>query len=124
MKKILSLAIIAAIAIAFALTNPDKKAHTDAVSETLSGIISDNIPGGSNAEKLAFGLVSSLLTNKVVDNVLESQLIYKNYIFFSTGSIHWDGEDKMVSFGMLNNVYSFGGEQVQGAIDKVKGLKH
>lgn len=123
MKKILSLAIIAAIAIAFALTNPDKKAHTDAVSEAFAGVISDNITTNNSVEKLALGFVSSLLTDKVVDTVLESRLIYKNYIVFSTGAIHWNGEDKVISVGMLNNVYTFGEKEVQGALDKIKELK-
>lgn len=58
------------------------------------------------------------VAGKVVDVVLEKKLKINNYYLFSTGEVYHQGETKVISFGILNHVFTFDEDDLKEAIHK------
>ena len=55
----------------------------------------------------------------LIDKVLAAKLDVNNYVLFSTGSLEDSGSSKIVSFGILGHVFTFGlDKDVLGNMDK------
>ena len=115
MKKILLVAFIAFLFL-LAFTCPDKQAHQDAIKMTCSGIVEDKLSNEGGGLGKGLAMLGSMITGKVVDVALAEKLEVHNYVLFSKGTIKWMGEDKTVSVGVLNNVYTFKEEDLKKLI--------
>lgn len=102
MKKIVLLALVIGL---FALTCPNRGDHMTVIKNGLTRITEARI-----------GFLGTLLMPLAVDYILEHEIIVHNYLLFSTASITREGKERMLSFGILGNVY-FDEELIADALD-------
>lgn len=118
MKKIIALIILIGIVLLAAITCPDAEAHKNAIVNVMSDTVDDKISeelNGDDGNIISNGLASigSMFAGKIIDSVVDSKLHVDNYVVFSLGKIHWEQEDKVVSVGVFNQIYTFSKEDIQ-----------
>lgn len=118
MKKIIALIILIGIVLLAAITCPDAEAHKNAIVNVMSDTVDDKISeelNGDDGNIISNGLASigSMFAGKIIDSVVDSKLHVENYVVFSLGKIHWEQEDKVVSVGVFNQIYTFSKEDIQ-----------
>lgn len=105
-------------------TCPDKKAHEEAITEVLSEVyddmIDENLDEKDASNKIVQGItkLGNMFMDKIVGTVLDSELKVDNYLICSVGSIRYDGKTRFVSFGILNNVYTFDKDDIKRYLKK------
>lgn len=119
MKKILAIVIVLAALFLMVLTCPKKPAHVEAMKEAVTEYIDSNVLSSQtdNTQKGVAFLVS-LFAPKLVGTFLESQLEVDDYFVLSVGHISFDGEDHVVSLGVLNHVFTFDKNDLADAVDQ------
>ena len=110
LKKILYIALPLAICLLLGLTCPDKKKHVESIRTELT-----NAFEASNKSENA---MYTLMGGAVIEKVLNSNLKVNKYFLFSTGTFT-DGKDsKLVSIGILGNVFTFIDKDKLGKMNK------
>lgn len=121
MKKILTFIILFATVILLALTCPDKDDHKAAISHRVSDIIDSNVGatnGGGSIVSQGLSLLGSIFAVKLVDTFLDNRLVVHNYVVCSVGEVSFNGKKKRVSFGVLNNVFTFSEKDLKDALSE------
>ena len=106
-NKIKGFGIVVLVFILLAVTCPDKQVHQEKIKMTISNVIDESLVTSASESEQGFALIGSLFATKIVDI---------NYFFFSTGQISFGGNTKMVSFGILNKVFTFDEDDIRRAI--------
>lgn len=126
MKKIIAAVIIVGVVLLLAITCPDKTAHQEAIRDSISQAYNDKV-NESMSEKDAsdqlvqgFAMLGNMFVDRIVESVLDTRLSVKNYVLFSVGTVYIDGDSKTVSFGILNNVFTYDKEDIKNLIDERK----
>ena len=101
-----------------AITNPSAKDHMKAIQKEMSNAISQ-ASGEMGAE---MGAVMSMMGDKLAP-MLEKQLDYHNYVFFSTVT---DKNGERLSWGLFGNVWAHldeeGLKKLQESMDSLKNI--
>lgn len=118
MKKLIALIFFVAIIMMAVVTCPNAEAHKNAVSNVMSNVVDDKISdelASDNSNFLSAGLASigSVFADKIIDVIVDEKLHVSNYIVFSLGKLHWENEDKVVSVGVFNQIYTFSEEDIR-----------
>ncbi len=118
MKKIIALIILIGIVLLAAITCPDAEAHKNAIVNVMSDTVDDKISeelssGDSNIISAGLASIGSMLAGKLIESAVDTKLHVDNYVVFSLGKIHWEQEDKVVSVGVFNRIYTFSQEDIQ-----------
>lgn len=106
MKKLLSFFVCILIALMFVVTCPDKQKHQEVIKASLSERFDAKLSDQSSESSL-FSLLGSVITTNIIDVFLSSELRVDNYFLFSLGVVSWQGEEKTISLGVLNHVFTF-----------------
>ena len=115
-----TLAIVAVLAAALAITNPDKSDHCNAISKVTkdwTGEKIENIAG----DGIAGGVVKAITTpimSKVVENIVDVD----NYGLCSVGHIDVGDSKTKVSFGIMGHVFTFNKAQIDAKIKEKIGI--
>lgn len=126
MKKVIAAIIIVGAVLLLAMTCPDKTAHQEAIRDSISQAYNDKVnesmseEDASNELVQGFAMLGNIFVDKIVETVLDTKLSVKNYVLFSVGTIYRDGNSKTVSFGILNNVFTYDKEDIKNLIDENK----
>lgn len=118
-NKIKGFGIVVLVFILLAVTCPDKQVHQvhqEKIKMTISNVIDESLVTSASESEQGFALIGSLFATKIVDIFLNNKLQVNNYFFFSTGQISFGGNTKMVSFGILNKVFTFDEDDIRRAI--------
>lgn len=115
-----TLAIVAVLAAALAITNPDKSDHCNAISkvtkdwtgEKIENIAGDGIAGG----------VVKAITTPIMSKVVESVVDVDNYGLCSVGHIDIGDSKTKVSFGIMGHVFTFNKAQIDAKIKEQIGI--
>ena len=115
-----TLAIVAVLAAALAITNPDKNDHCNAISkvtkdwtgEKIENIAGDGIAGG----------VVKAITTPIMSKVVESIVDVDNYGLCSVGHIDIGDSKTKVSFGIMGHVFTFNKAQIDAKIKEQIGI--
>lgn len=115
-KKLIALIIVMFIMLLTALTCPDKQAHQEEIKATVSRVMDKKL---SESEKET-GLegIALFVGTTIANEFLKTKLKVNNYIFFSTGEIYFDGKPQIVSFGILNHVFTPSEKDIENYIEK------
>lgn len=106
MKKFLILILfIAVVGVGLIATCPDRDAHKEAIKSVVSGVINSEMDK-SNVFTTELASISTMLTINMADSYLNSNLIIKDHTFYNKGYIRYKDDIKMVSFGILNHVFT------------------
>ncbi|HBZ34469.1 MAG TPA: hypothetical protein DEO38_05150 [Bacteroidales bacterium] len=113
MKKTIVIVCAVAALVLLLLTCPDKKAHQDKIKSVVL-----NYTLGDEVNTLG-GALGSMLIGNAADIYLENNLVYHNYLLFSTCQLPANQGDKTVSYGVLNQIFTFDNEDISNAISNV-----
>ena len=115
-NKIKGFGIVVLVFILLAVTCPGKQVHQEKIKMTISNVIDESLVTSASESEQGFALIGSLFATKIVDIFLNNKLQVNNYFFLSTGQISFGGNTKMVSFGILNKVFTFDEDDIRRAI--------
>lgn len=99
----IALGILVLLCGVMALTNPGKKAHTDAINEMLKESITREM-GEKFGSKYAENAVGSVLA--LTEKYTGQLITVHNYGLFSVGEMNIDGKGKTVSVGIFGHVFT------------------
>lgn len=116
MKKFIGLLIFIGLLVFLYFSCPDKTAHDEALSESLTEVIND---------KLSSSGIATEDVKKIIKEVGSYMVDVDSYLIFSLGKFN----DEVVSFGIGGYVFTFndeivkkGAEFAQSAKEKIKDL--
>ena len=99
LKKILYIALPLAICLLLGLTCPDKEKHVESIRTELTNVLETS----NKSENAMYALMGSA----VIEKVLNSKLKVNKYFLFSTGTFSNGKDSKLLSIGILGNVFTF-----------------
>lgn len=107
MKKLLLIIVIIAIALVGVITCPQKDAHTDALMKLVNVALDTELSRNAETEEeLGFAMLGSVIGSGIAEIVIDKKLLVDNYFVCSIGRIVFDGEEKVVSVGFFNHVFT------------------
>ena len=107
MKKFLFLIILlAAAAVGLIATCPDRNAHQEAIKSVVSEVANEEMDKQSNILTTGLASISTMLTINIADSYLKSNLIIRDHTFYNIGYINYNDDLRMISFGILNHVFT------------------
>ena len=107
MKKLLFLIVfLAVIAGALIATCPDRNAHLEAIKSVVSEVANEEMDKQSNILTTELASISTMLTINMADTYLKSNLIIRDHTFYNIGYINYNDDLRMISFGILNHVFT------------------
>lgn len=107
-KLIVSLSLIFLVVLLIA-TNPSKMTHKETIKNNALEVLEEKSEKNNIFDALLGGMSSHFESTLIAQN-----LTVDNYFIFSLGKIKHDGENKVVSIGVLNHVFTPGiKEQIQ-----------
>lgn len=107
--------ILALIFAVMVVTCPKTEDHRDAVRKELAKYIYSHI---NKKDTGVFDVFNNLFTNQISEMAVNNLLSVDNYVVCSVGRIEWQGDNKIVSFGLLGHVYTFDAEDLEEAYSK------
>lgn len=110
-------AVIVALLLLLAFTNPSKERHIDQMQNSLTEAI-ERETGGDDIFSQGFGMLTKMFARQISGPVLNTALHYHNYLIFSTTTVRWDGKNHTASCGLLGHVFTFDEDDVINAIEK------
>jgi hypothetical protein len=114
MKKFLFLILfIAAVGVLLMATCPDRNAHHDAIKSVVSEVVNAEMDQ-SNIFTTELASISTMLTVNMADSYLKSNLIIRDHTFYNVGYVSVNNEFRMISFGILNHVFTIDNETARG----------
>lgn len=117
-NKVIGFGIAVLVLLLLAFTCPDKQEHQEKIKMTISNAIDEKFVESASESEQGFAFIGSLLVTKMVDIFLSNKLQVNNYFFFSTGQISYGGNTKTISFGILNQVFTFDEDDVRQTISE------
>ena len=116
MKKfIFVILFLLALGVVLVATCPDRPAHREAIKGIISEVVNSEMnknPLGST-EIISIGTV---FTMDLVDAYLKSNLMIKDHTLFNIGYVTYKDDFKVVSFGILNHVFTINEETARQLI--------
>ncbi|MBQ7941862.1 MAG: TonB family protein [Muribaculaceae bacterium] len=89
------------------------------INQVINKEVSSHINNDSNGESFWTLLASSLCSN-ITEYIIDNKLYVENYIILSVGKINIDGEEKIVSIGAFNHVFTQIKEQINEYLSKLE----
>lgn len=121
MKKLLVIIILLLVAVLMSQTVPDKRQHKEAMMEAINEYVEEEA-----VDKLGDNLLAKLSKSvvvKTVETALNSKLKMDNYYLFNTTHVRIDGEDQLLSLGMLGHVFTFDKEMLREKLEEAMKAK-
>lgn len=107
MKNFLFLIVfLAVVAGALIATCPDRNAHLEAIKSVVSEVANEEMDKQSNILTTGLASISTMLTINMADTYLKSNLIIRDHTFYNIGYINYNDDLRMISFGILNHVFT------------------
>ena len=106
MKKflflILFITVIGGVLIA---TCPDRHAHQEAIKSVVSEVVNAEVDQ-SNIFTTELASISTVLTMNMADSYIKTNLVVREHTFYNIGYVNVKDEFRMISFGILNHVFT------------------
>lgn len=116
-------ALIAGIIIAvivlvvLAITNPDRRQHTDAIARAFTEAF-DNEMEKSGISDSALDEIGNMIADRMTASMVDQLLDYHNYIIFSKSTITIVGKSYTVSWGLLGRVFTVSNDRLSQKLEK------
>ena len=121
MKKLLVIIILLLVAVLMTLTVPDKQKHKDAMMEAINEYVEEEA-----TDKLGDNVLAKLgksVVVKTVETALNSKLKVDNYYLFNTTYVRLEGENQVLSVGLLGQVITFDKEMIREKLEEAMTAK-
>ena len=86
--------LLAVLLVAMAVSCPSEQAHKNKIKEKITLALEQSAQRNNNLFGVGIGLVRHLLTDEILDRVLDEMVDYHSYYVFSKCTINSDGKDK------------------------------
>jgi hypothetical protein len=107
MKKILVLFLFVGIGLVAVVTCPQKDAHTDALMKLVNVALDSELSRHAETrEEMGLAMLGSFIGSGIAEFVIDKKLLVDNYFVCSIGRIVFEGEEKIVSVGCFNHVFT------------------
>lgn len=107
MKKIIfTILFLVVLGVVLMATCPDRTAHREAIKGIVSEVVNSEMSKKSPIGSLEIISIGTVFTMDLVDVYLKSNLMIKDHTFFSIGYVTYKDDFKIVSFGILNHVFT------------------
>lgn len=110
--------LLAVLLVAMAVSCPSEQAHKNKIKEKITLALEQSAQRNNNLFGVGIGLVRHLLTDEILDRVLDEMVDYHNYYVFSKCTINSDGKDKNISYGAFARVYTMNEDDLSRYIDE------
>ena len=119
MKKLILFIAIIAIALVGVMTCPQKDAHTDALMKLVNAALDTELSKHAKTEaEMGFAMLGSVIGSGIAEMVIDQKLMVDNYFVCSIGRIIFDGEEKVVSVGFFNHVFTMPEDKLKEELQK------
>lgn len=116
MKKLISLIVVVAAVLLLVFTCPNKEAHQDKIKTTMTNLVEEHLTQQASEDEKGLALLGSLFASKMVDVAMEQKLEVDNYVVCSVGKVTFEGKTRYISFGILNQVFVMGQDEIRNAM--------
>ena len=107
LPSIILFVVIIAIALVGIVTCPQKDAHTDALMKLVNVALDSELARHADTEEeMGLAMLGSVLGSGIAEIVIDKKLLVDNYFVCSIGRIVFEGEEKIVSVGCFNHVFT------------------
>lgn len=115
--------LIIALLLIFAITNPSKETHEEAVRTEVSKAIDQATEStDNNFFTQGIRMVAKMMAGNMVETALDQLFEYHNYILFSKGAVTLNGESHTISYGFLGKVFTLNADDMVKALEKEGNL--
>lgn len=118
-KLLLFILILVAVAGVCVVTCPDKAAHSEALKDLVNTVLTEELAEGVSETDAGFVAFGSMLGTGIAGIVLDNTLKVENHFVCSVGTITYAGKTKIVSFGILNHVFTADKEDFKQALESL-----
>jgi len=105
-KSYLTLIIIVLVLLVAIFTNPDLERHKEILKSEIHAYMQKEIK--NNTSEMPEQALGALLGGALIDRMVDSIVSTDNYLVFSTSKITWEGQSRIVGFGVFGNVFITG----------------
>lgn len=110
--------LLVVLLVAMAVSCPSEQAHKNKIKEKITLALEQSAQRNNNLFGVGIGLVHHLLTDEILDRVLDEMVDYHNYYVFSKCTINSDGKDKNISYGAFARVFTMNEDDLSRYIDE------
>ena len=109
--------IAVVVLVVLAITNPDRRQHTDAIARAFTEAF-DNEMEKSGISESALGEIGNMIADRMTASMVDQLLDYHNYIIFSKSTITIVGKSYTVSWGLLGRVFTVSNDRLSQKLEK------
>lgn len=109
--------IAVVVLVVLAITNPDRRQHTDAIARAFTEAF-DNEMDKSGISDSALGEIGNMIADRMTASMVDQLLDYHNYIIFSKSTITIVGKSYTVSWGLLGRVFTVSNDRLSQKLEK------
>ena len=115
MKKLLFLVFIVLLLALMMVTCPNEEAHSQLIKQRFNEAVKAEMH--EKAGK-TLGSIGSALAKPFVKSAINKKLTVENYGVVSIGKLKVGDDERVISVGLLNHVFTASSEHLQGEIEK------
>lgn len=118
-KGLLAVVILLLVVAIMALTNPDRRDHSQAISREVTGALTSMADSAVSDDPIAKGflMIGRAFAGNIVDAAVNNLLRYNNYVVLSVGQIDFQGKTYTVSVGLLGHVFTMKRDEMVKAVE-------
>ncbi|MBR5036928.1 MAG: DUF4339 domain-containing protein [Prevotella sp.] len=109
--------LLAVVLVAMAVSCPKEQDHKNKIKEKITLALDQSAQRNNNLFGVGIGLVRHLLTDQILDKVLDEMVDFHNYYIYSKCTINTDGKDKNISYGAFGRVFTMNEDDLSRYID-------
>lgn len=109
--------IAVVVLVVLAITNPDRRQHTDAIARAFTEAF-DNEMEKSGISDSALGEIGNMIADRMTASMVDQLLDYHNYIIFSKSTITIGDKSYTVSWGLLGRVFTVSNDRLSQKLEK------
>ena len=109
--------IAVVVLVVLAITNPDRRQHTDAIARAFTEAF-DNEMDKSGISDSALDEIGNMIADRMTASMVDQLLDYHNYIIFSKSTITIVGKSYTVSWGLLGRVFTVSNDRLSQKLEK------
>lgn len=115
-----TLLIMFALSLVCIVTCPDKNAHSEALMKLFNVAWQTELTESGIDGNEGWAMLGSALGSGIAEYVIEKQLIVDNYFVCSVGRFIYEGEENIVSVGVLNHIFTKSEEELLRELEDAK----
>ena len=114
-----TLLIVFALSLTCVVTCPDKDAHSEALLKLFNVAFQSELSSVKTEENEAWMMLGAALGSGIAEFIIDQHLVVDNYFVCSIGRTIYDGEEKIVSVGVLNHVFTMSEEDLTEKLESL-----